>query len=105
MYDNGEGIPQDYAQALTWYRKAADQGNADAQNNLGVMYEDGHGVSQDYVQAHMWYNLAASHYNADEKDNRDKAIANRDRVATEMTPEQIAKAQKLASEWKPATTP
>ena len=32
---NGRGVPQDYAQAIAWYRKAADQGNADAQNNLG----------------------------------------------------------------------
>ena len=37
MYDNGHGVPQDYAQALTWYRKAADQGYAAAQFNLGSM--------------------------------------------------------------------
>ncbi len=103
MYENGYGVPQDYAQALTWYRKAADQGAADAQCNLGHMYENGEGVPQDYIQAHMWLNLAASRYSTDEKYNRDQAIANRDRVAGEMTPEQIAKAQKLASEWKPAT--
>ena len=52
----------------------------------------------------MWYNLAVSHYNAAEKDSRDKAIASRDRVAAEMTPEQIAEAQKLASDWKPNPT-
>ena len=101
MYENGYGVPQDYAQALTWYRKAADQGAADAQCNLGHMYENGEGVPQDYIQAHMWLNLAASRYSTDEKYNRDQAIANRDRVAGEMTPEQIAEAQKLASEWKP----
>ena len=38
MYANGQGVPQDYAQAVAWYRKAADQGNAAAQTNLGVMY-------------------------------------------------------------------
>ena len=37
-YYNGRGVPQDYAQALSWYRKAAEQGNAHAQNNLGLMY-------------------------------------------------------------------
>ena len=35
---NGQGVAQDYAQALDWFRKAADQGNADAQCNLGSMY-------------------------------------------------------------------
>ena len=59
MYANGQGVPQDYAQALTWYRKAADQGNAEAQNNLGVMCESGHGVPQDYAQAVVWYRKAA----------------------------------------------
>jgi hypothetical protein len=55
MYYNGKGVPQDYAEAARWYRKAADQGNADAQNNLGVMYGNGQGVPQDYVRAHMWF--------------------------------------------------
>ena len=35
MYDSGEGVPQDHAQAAIWYRKAAEQGDAKAQNNLG----------------------------------------------------------------------
>ena len=41
MYYQGHGVPQDDAQAIAWYRKAADQGNADAQNNLGSMYAPG----------------------------------------------------------------
>jgi TPR repeat protein len=32
MYHNGQGVPQDYAQAISWFRKAAAQGDADAQN-------------------------------------------------------------------------
>ena len=39
MYDNGEGVPQDYKEAVKWYRLAAEQGNANAQTNLGNMYE------------------------------------------------------------------
>ena len=39
MYEEGNGVPQDYAKAVKWYRLAADQGYADAQYNLGVMYE------------------------------------------------------------------
>ena len=43
-YDNGEGVPQDHAEAARWYRLAAEQGNASAQFNLGVAYENGEGV-------------------------------------------------------------
>jgi TPR repeat protein len=99
MYDGGRGVPQDYSAALSWYRKAAEQGNAAAENNLGPLYAYGRGVPQDYVQAYMWFQLAASHF--PEKENRERAIKNRDIIAAEMTPAQIADAQKLAREWKP----
>jgi TPR repeat protein len=46
-------------EAVRWYRLAADQGNATARANLGVMYADGQGVPQDYVEAVRWYRLAA----------------------------------------------
>ena len=39
MYDNGDGVPQDYKEAVKWYRLAAEQGDASAQYNLGLMYE------------------------------------------------------------------
>jgi uncharacterized protein len=89
---------QIYAQAARGYREAADLGNADAQALLGLMYELGQGVPQDYVKAHMWLDLAASHGAAVLQNSR--ALV-RDRVATRMTPQQIAKAQRLAQEWKP----
>ncbi len=41
LYANGQGVPQDYAQAVAWYRKAAEQGYAKVQTNLGVMYANG----------------------------------------------------------------
>ncbi|WP_428673819.1 tetratricopeptide repeat protein [Reyranella sp.] len=94
LYDEGWGVPQDYATAVAWYRKAAEQRHAVAQINLGSSYEAGTGVPQDYVLAHMWFNLAAVKGN-------DFAIAARDRVASKMTPAQIAEAQNLAREWKP----
>ena len=59
MYDQGEGVKQDYAEAVRWYRKAADQGDADAQFCLGVMYYNGNGVKQDYAEAVRWYFKAA----------------------------------------------
>jgi len=99
-YHNGQGVPQDYQEAIRWYRAAAEQGHSKAQNNLGNMYDKGQGVPQDYVQAHLWYNLAASDL-AD--DDREKAVKNRDSVAEKMTSEQIAEAQRLAREWKPKT--
>ena len=98
MYRHGEGVPQDYREAVRWYLLAAEQGNSDAQNNLGLMYENGEGVPQNYVRAHMWQNLSAS---ASVGEDREMAVRNRDRVANEMTPEDIAEAQRLAREWKP----
>ncbi len=80
------------AEALKWYRKAAEQGNADAQNNLGFMYLNGYGVPQDNVQAHMWFNLAAAQGNEVGRENSDF-------IAEKMTPADISKAQAMAREW------
>ena len=99
MYDKGRGVPRDYVKAVGWYRKAAKQGRAIAQNNLGVMYENGRGVPQDYVRAHMWFSLAASRFAPGS--NRDITVRNRERVAAKMTPAQFAEAQRRAREWKP----
>jgi TPR repeat protein len=44
MYDKGQGVRQDHAAAASWYRKAAEQGIANAQFNLGIMYDNGEGV-------------------------------------------------------------
>ena len=90
MYDNGYGVSQDYEEAVKWYLRAAEQGSDRAQYNLGLMYDVGYGVPQDFVRAHMWYDIAGV----------EVAISYRDYVAREMTPAQIAKAQKLAREWK-----
>jgi TPR repeat protein len=51
---------KDYPEALLYFRKAAAQGDAKAQNNLGVMYDNGLGVAQDYKEAMKWYRLAAA---------------------------------------------
>jgi TPR repeat protein len=59
MYSNGYGVAQNYAEALKWYRLAAEQGEAIAQYNLGYMYEYGRGVAKDYTQAMRWYRQAA----------------------------------------------
>ena len=53
------GITKDEKQACDWYRKAADQGYATAQFNLGTMYHNGFGVTKDLRQALVWYQKAA----------------------------------------------
>jgi TPR repeat protein len=58
-YANDEGVLQDDAQAVYWYRKAAEQGYVTAQAFLGAAYDLGKGVTQDYAQAAAWYRKAA----------------------------------------------
>ena len=59
MYVKGQGdVRQDYAEAVKWYRKAAEQGFAEAQYNLGVMYAKGEGVRQNYKIAKKWFGKA-----------------------------------------------
>ena len=58
-YYNGDGVPKDDAEAVKWFRKAADQGYAVAQYNLGVMYADGDGVAENDAEAVKWFRLAA----------------------------------------------
>ena len=81
-------------------RRAAEQGDASAQYNLGVMYDTGQGVPQDYVQAHKWINLATSRTTPREAEEYRSA---RDSLAERMTASQIAEAQRLARKWQPKT--
>ena len=99
MYDTGRGVPQDDAEAAGWYRLAAEQGYASAQNNLGVMYTNGAGVPQDNVEAHMWLNLAASRVSGEQ---RERAVTTRDAVAERMTSADLSEAQRRAREWNAA---
>ena len=59
LYEEGRGVEQDYAQALTLYREAAEAGEIDAAVNLGVMYLDGVGTAVDNAEALKWTELAA----------------------------------------------
>ena len=59
MYDSGDGVPEDDAQAAKWYQQAADQGHVNAQFNLGVMYARGEGVTENAAEAASWYRKAA----------------------------------------------
>ena len=56
------------------------------------MYSEGQGVPQDYIQAHIWFNLAATQ-------GKKGAAENRNIIAKRITPADLSKAQRLASEW------
>ena len=58
-YQRGQGVDQDYTEAVKWFHKAAEQGMAEAQWVLGQVYFDGQGVPQDYAEAVKWYGKAA----------------------------------------------
>jgi TPR repeat protein len=60
MYFHGTGVPQDFSEAIGWFRKAAAHGSASAQIQLGFAYRHGWGVKQDYAQAEKWYDMAAA---------------------------------------------
>ena len=126
MYDNGQGVPQDYKTAVKWYRLAAEQGYAcPVQSGYDVRLRTR--CSQDYKTAVKWYTLAAEQGNADAQGNlgvmygmgtgiiQDWVYAHmwgiiaasngnedgaklRDIAAEDMTPSQLEKAQDLARE-------
>ena len=65
MYAQGQGVPQDDAEGIKWYRLAAEQGDAGVQYYLALMYALGHSVPQDYAKEAKWYRLAAEQGNAE----------------------------------------
>ena len=79
LYQDGEGIPQDFKKAVNWYKRAAEQEIGDdklaflgirtAQYNLGLMYKNGKGVQQNDQEAVKWYRLAAKLGDADAQNN------------------------------------
>ena len=90
MYNDGIGVLENDKTAVKWYTLAAEQGHGWAQSNLGAMYETGEGVLTDTKRAYMWYNLGT--YNGDEV-----AGENKNRIAKQMTPADISKAQDMSS--------
>ena len=80
-------VPEDAAEAVRWYRLAAEQGNAITQSSLGLMYATGKGVT-----AYAWLNIAAAQ-------GRSNANEGKELVAEYLTGSQIAKAQKLFREY------
>lgn len=86
-------VPQNYQEAVKWFRLSAELQHATAQYNLGIMHGNGQGVAKDYMLAHMWWTIAGS--NGDKK-----AIENRIKMEKEMSPQQIEKAHEMAGQWR-----
>jgi TPR repeat protein len=110
LYYRGQGVPQNDAMARQWFEKAAAQGDATArqwfeqaaaqddataQYMLGSLYYRGNGVPQDDGRAYMWFSLAAAHSTGE---LQKMSVDNRDKVVRNMTPAQIAEAQRLAQQ-------
>ena len=60
-YAKGLGVAQNWAEAVRWYRKAAEAGHAGAAVNLGQCYQNGGGVPRDRNEAIKWYRFAMEH--------------------------------------------
>lgn len=88
MYDNGEGVAQDYSEALKWLLKAAEQGYAIVQCTIGLMCVLDKGIPQNYVIAYAWMNLAAM--------KEPVSAEGRDIFVSFMTEEQIVEGEKLS---------
>lgn len=85
-YYLGGGVPEDYVEAVRWFRMAALQGNSGAQVLLGVCYALGQGVPKNYAEAYVWQNLAAAN-------GHPKAPELRDYDAKQLSPQSLKQAQ------------
>ena len=92
MFSRGEGTPKDDKQALHWHTKAAEQGEASSQSHLGFIFYEGAGTPKDIIMAYVWFNVAAAQ-------GEEIAKETRGLIEEEMTPNQIAEAQKLSKEY------
>jgi TPR repeat protein len=90
MYYHGDGVPENYTEAVRWYRLAADQGYASAQSNLGLMYYRGDGVPQNNIRAYVWWSVSAAQ-------GLERAKDNRDIVTNQLTPDELARGQDIAT--------
>ena len=92
QFATGDGVPQDYSQAVQWFSRAAGQGHVMAQATLGAYYWAGRGVPQDLRKAYFWSALA--------RNGGDEASKYRlQALASRMTHRDVAAAQKQADDW------
>jgi TonB family protein len=97
-YATGQGVPQDYAQALAWYRDAANQGDANALCRLATMYENAEGVPEDHVEACKWASLARTL----RRNFQFSCADNVDDMRKKLSARQRKEADKRCSDWRAA---
>ncbi len=98
IYGSGDGVTKNDAISFEWNLKAAIQGDATDQFMVGTKYMQGTGVVRDYVRAYAWYNLSAAQ-------GKKSAIEARDYLEQyQLTANQRAEGQLLASNWKKGDT-
>jgi TPR repeat protein len=85
--------PGDYARASEFFLPLAHQGNAAAQESVGLMYAEGRGVPRDYVQAYLWVYRALAQAEGATADRRRALLAG---IEAKMTPAEIAEAKSRA---------
>ena len=90
MYKTGTGVVQNYEEAAKLYKLVAEKGDAYAQSALGFMFSNGFGVPQDNVKAYLWFTTASD-------GGYELGSQYREQIAKKMTPEDISKAQEMAS--------
>ena len=93
LFHKGLGVTQDDAEAATWFVKAAEQGQAEAQLLLGTLFFFGKGVPQSYVSAFAWCDIAETNGQSDASECRDVALEH-------MTPAETAQSFKIVTEWQ-----
>ena len=91
-YATGEGVGQNYSEAVRWFSKAGEQGHVVAQATLGAYYWAGRGVPQDLTKAYFWSVLAQA--GGDEASEYRVAV-----LASRMPHAQVVAAQEQANDW------
>lgn len=99
LYAKGVGVPQSDTAAFQWFMRAAEQGHGKAQVMLGEIWANGWGVPRNEAIAYKWATLAKA--NGLDLKTRDKADKLIDRLAQQMSDDQIAEARLWAAQWKP----
>ena len=106
MYDFGLGVPEDDKEAVKWYTKSAEQGDAEAQFNLGYMYYKGEGVPKDYKEAVKWFTKSAEQGDAQAQynlglmyNNSEKECPKTTRKRSSGTPSRPSRGLQMLKEW------
>jgi len=98
LFENGQGREADLVMAADWYRRAANQGDPEAQAILGDYYADGT-LGPDDAEAYYWYTLAAEGYGPGEE--QDDLLSRRDTVAARLSAARIDAAERRVLDWEP----